>query len=266
MGVPFDHIASTYDSVFTRTAIGQLQRKRVWKYIEHIIPQLNEIEMLELNAGTGEDADLFSEKGFNIVATDISQETLRVTDMRARQFSMQHRITSQYLDLDTFNESLFDKKFDLVFSNFGGINCIHPDSLNSLFAKLPLILKPGGRFVGVVMPKLCALETALFMMRFRFRKAFRRWTDDDVITDVSGAPMKTWYYQPSQIKKWTRKMFDVVSIKPVGIALPPSCFEDFFARHKTLLVFFNHLENQFNRLSLLSGISDHYIIDLQLKP
>src|SRR5688500_14398594 len=98
MGVPFDHIASAYDSAFTKTAIGQLQRKRVWRYIETIMPQLRGFEMLELNCGTGDDAILFGDKGFNIVATDISSEMLKITYCKAEQFSMQNRISSHYLD------------------------------------------------------------------------------------------------------------------------------------------------------------------------
>src|SRR5688500_9177279 len=155
MGMPFDHIASTYDSVFTRSAIGQFQRKRVWKYIENVIPDLKGFEMLELNCGTGEDALLFGERGFNIVATDIGQEMLKITQKKAEQVSLQHRISSHYLDLDSFNETLFDKKFDLVFSNFGGLNGLNPESLRKLLQNLPSILNPGGRFVGVIMPKFC---------------------------------------------------------------------------------------------------------------
>src|SRR5437870_3903806 len=115
MGVPFDHIATTYDSMFTKTAIGQLQRKRVWSYVEKIIPDLTGFEMLELNCGTGEDAVLFGERGFSIVATDISHEMLNVTYKKAEQYSMQNKISSHYLDLESFDETLFDKKFDLVF-------------------------------------------------------------------------------------------------------------------------------------------------------
>src|SRR5688572_948004 len=117
MAVPFDHIAPTYDSVFTQSAIGQLQRKQVWQYVEKVVPGLKGFEMLELNCGTGEDAILFGEKGFNILATDISQEMLNITQKKIEQFSMQHRISSHYLDLESFNETLFDKKFDLIFSN-----------------------------------------------------------------------------------------------------------------------------------------------------
>jgi ubiquinone/menaquinone biosynthesis C-methylase UbiE len=264
MAVPFDHIASTYDSVFTRSPVGQLQRKRVWKYIEKIIPQLNGFEMLELNCGTGEDALLFGEKGFNIVATDISQEMLKVTQKKAEQFSMQHHISSHYLDLDTFNETLFDKKFDLVFSNFGGLNCINPESLKKLLEKLPSILNPGGRFVGVIMPKFCAWETIFFLLRFQFKKAFRRLTSKEVINDLHGVTLKTWFYNPSQIKSWSRNKFKLVSINPVGVALPPYYLEKFFSIKKRWLLRLNKFEKRLSDSSLFSGMSDNYIIDIEL--
>ena len=265
MAVPFDHIASTYDSVFTQSSIGQLQRKQVWQYVEKVIPKLKGFEMLELNCGTGEDAILFGERGFNIVATDISGEMLKVTQKKAEQYSMQHRISSHYLDLESFNETLFDKKFDLVFSNFGGLNCINPESLKKLLDKLPLILNPGGRFVGVIMPKFCAWETVFFLLRLQFQKAFRRWTSGEVITDLQGVPVKTWYYHPSQIKRWSRKKFKVLSIKPVGIALPPSYLEKFFTLKQHWLLRLSRFEKKFSQSSLFSGMSDHFVIDLQLK-
>jgi ubiquinone/menaquinone biosynthesis C-methylase UbiE len=265
MAVPFDHIASTYDSVFTKSLIGQLQRKRVWNYIESVMPQLNGFEMLELNCGTGEDAVLFGERGFNIVATDISEEMLKVTQRKAEQFSMQHRISSHYLDLESFNETLFDKKFDLVFSNFGGLNCINPESLRKLMHNLPYILKPGGRFIGVIMPKFCAWETIFFLLRLQFKKAFRRLTSKEVVTDLQGITMKTWYYHPSQIKEWSKEKFKLISLRPIGIALPPSYLENFFSLKKRWLLRLNGFEKQISKNSLLSGMSDHFVIDLQLK-
>lgn len=265
MAAPFDHIASAYDSIFTKSAIGQLQRKRVWSYIEDIMPDLKGFEMLELNCGTGEDAVLFGERGFNIVATDISAEMLKVTQKKAEQYSMQHRISSQYLDLESFNETLFDKKFDLVFSNFGGLNCINPESLKKLLENLPSILKPGGRFVGVIMPKFCAWETVFFLLRLQFKKAFRRFTSKEVISDLHGVNMKTWYYHPKQIKSWSKEKFRLVSIRPVGVALPPSYLERFFSLKKRWLLYLNSFEKKLSRTSILSGMSDHFVIDLQLK-
>lgn len=264
MGMPFDHTASAYDSIFARSALGQLQRNRVWKYIEGVLPELKGFEMLELNCGTGEDAMLFGEGGFNIVATDISEEMLKVTQQKAEQYSMQHKISSHYLDLDTFNETLFDKKFDLIFSNFGGINCINPESLQVLLRKLPSILNSGGRFVGVVMPKFCAWETIFFLLRFQFGKAFRRLSSQQAFSDMHGPNVKTWYYHPSQLTKWSKDHFRVVSLRPIGLALPPAYLERFFSMRKRWLLRLNKIEKNLSGSSLFSGMADNYIIDLQL--
>lgn len=264
MGMPFDHIASTYDSLFSRSAIGLFQRKMVWKYIENVLPELKGFEMLELNCGTGEDSVLFGEGGLNIVATDISEEMLKLTEKKAEQYSMQHKISSHFLDLDTFNETLFDKKFDLIFSNFGGINCMNPESLKTLLAKLPTILNPGGRFVGVVMPKFCAWETIFFLLRFQFKKAFRRFASKQAFSDLHGPNAKTWYYRPSQITAWSSANFRLVSLQPIGLALPPAYLERFFTVRKRWLIRLNQIEKKFSKSSVLSGMADNYIIDLQL--
>ncbi len=265
MGVPFDHIAATYDSSFTRTPIGQLQRKQVWSYLEKITPQLKGFDILELNCGTGEDAILFSEKGFNIVATDVSEEMLKVTQEKVQQYSMQHKISSHYLDLDSFDDSIFEKKFDLIFSNFGGLNCINPESLKKLFDRIPGILSPGGRFVGVIMPKFCLWESIYFFLKFQFSNVFRRWTKKSVDAALQGAQVKTWYYRPAQVKKWASEKFIVIKTKPVGIALPPSYLQNFFSKRRRFLWRLNKMEKRLNTWSSLSGMADHYLIDLKLK-
>lgn len=264
MAVPFDHIASSYNTQLMQTVIGQLQRKRVWKYLEEITPELNGLEILELTSGTGEDAELFGDRGFNIVATDLSEEMLKITQQKVQQYSLQSKISSHYIDLDTFDETVFNKKFDLIFSNFSGINCISPVGLQKLLKKIPSILAPGGRVVAVAMPKRCAWETLHFLAKFQFVRAFRRWTNRGVLTDpdIGG---KTWYYQPARIAKWARDSFRVIRTVPVGITVPPMFLERFFRRRKRTLFRLYSLEKKIGRISFLSGLSDHYIIDLQLK-
>ena len=177
---------------------------------------------------------------------------------------MQNKISSHYLDLDSFNETLFDKKFDLVFSNFGGLNCINPESLQTLMEKLPTILNPGGRFIGVVMPKFCAWETVFFLLRFQLKKAFRRLTAKETFSDLHGPNLKTWYYHPSQLKTWSKENFKLVSLRPIGVALPPAYLERFFSVRKRWLLGLNKIENKLSKSSLFSAMADNYIIDLQL--
>lgn len=265
MSKPFDQIANNYDSNFTYGNIGQLQRKQVWNYMEKVIPELTGLEILELNCGTGEDAIMFSEKGFNIVATDVSTEMLKVTQQKVQQFSMQHRISSQYLDIESFDESSFDKKFNLIFSNFGGLNCISPESLKLLLQKIPSILSPGGRFIAVLMPRFCVWESVYFLIKFRFADVFRRWTSQEVNADIQGTSMKIWYYNPSHLKMAGGRAYKTIATLPIGLALPPSYLEGFFTKRKGLLNFLTSAEGTLNKITFLSSAADHYIIDLQLK-
>jgi ubiquinone/menaquinone biosynthesis C-methylase UbiE len=265
MAVPFDHIASTYESVLSRNAVGQLQRKIVWKYVERIIPELNGLEVLELNWGCDEDAMMFSDKGYNIIATDVSMEMLSITQEKAQSYSFSGRLSSQYLDLDAVHETLQERKYDLIISNFGGLNCINPEALQKFFSKLPGMLSPKGRFVGVIMNRFCLMESLYYMAKFQFKKAFRRWTKKEVRLRLNGNSLTTWYYRPAIIREWVQRYFNVVDLRAVGIVLPPFHLSTFLLRKKKLLYHLNKLEKSLDSSSLFSGLSDHFLIDLKAK-
>lgn len=265
MSAPFDHIASAYDSYFTRSTIGQLQRRQVWSYLEEVIPRLHGLDILELNCGTGEDAVLFGNRGFNIIATDISEEMLKMTSEKVTHYSLQNKISSHYLDLNSFDGRTFDKKFDLVFSNFGGINCISPKAFQQLLNKLPSILAPGGRFIAVIMPKFCLWETFYFLLKLRPKRAFRRWTQNAVPVNLQGTNLNIWYYQPAQVRTWSAQNFRFMDARPVGAAVPPSYLEDFFSKRKSWLLKLDAVERSIGNISFLSGFADHFIIDLKVQ-
>lgn len=263
MSAPFDHIAKDYDNSFTHTSIGTLQRKLVWRYVEKIIPELKGAEILELNCGTGEDAILFGEKGFNIVATDISEEMLKVTEKKVAQFSMQDKVHTRYLNMEDFDETLFAKKFDLIFSNFGGVNCLSPASFKMLLRKIPDMLNPGGRFIAVIMPKYCVWESLYFLIKFKFSKAFRRWTNQEVIANINGVDTGIWYYNPATVRAWIGSSLLLQNHWPIGLVLPPSYLEKFFESRSRTLMRLNSLEAKLNTFSFLSPLADHFIIDLK---
>jgi len=265
MAVPFDHITATNDAVFTPGAIGQFQRKQVWDYLSNVTSSLHGLDILELNCGTGDDALLFGDKDFNIIATDVSTEMMKVSEMKSSQYSLQHTISTKYLDLENFDENLFQKKFDLIFSNFGGLSSISPEALKKFLQKIPAVLAPGGRFVAVVMPRFCLWESMYFLSRCQFRKIFRRWTKEETEGFAPHGSLKTWFYKPSEIISWTRERFQIVQIRPIGFALPPLCFENIFAFRKGFLLKLNSIEHRLNRLPIFTRLSDHFLIDLQLR-
>ena len=67
----FDAFASTYDTDFTHTHLGQLLRQRVWRVLAQQFHAGQHI--LELTCGTGEDAVWLAQQGANVTATDEGQ-------------------------------------------------------------------------------------------------------------------------------------------------------------------------------------------------
>lgn len=264
MAVPFDHIDVKNDTSLSPYAIGQFQRKAVWDYLSQVASTLDGFEILELNVGSGDDALLFGEKDFNIVATDISEVTQKVTTLRNSPRAFQGSISSQYLDLEGINETVFHKKFDLVFSNFGGINSMSPEVAHKLFQRIPAILKPGGRVVALAMSRFCLWESCYSLYRLQFKNIFRRWTTDEVKGYFNDQSHKTWFYSPGQVKSWSKDKFKVKRIIPIGMALPPLSLESLFTSRKKLLLRLNSIEKKLKNLSFCSGMSDNFLIDLQL--
>jgi SAM-dependent methyltransferase len=268
----FDQIADKYDADFTSTLIGTAQRNIVHKYLEKILSS-NGIpiepgqvpQILELNCGTGEDAVFFAKKGCNVLATDISEKMLDITKQKIEAEGLTDKICAEKLDIYELDKIMFDNKFDLIFSNFGGINCIRKDRLNRLPAAFRKNLNHSGRLIMVVMPQLCLWEIFYFLMKTESGKAFRRRNDSGLNVKLEEAFVLTSYYSPKYISELFSDTFKIVSLNPVGFFIPPTYLENFFAKRERIFQLIEHLENYVKNWSLLSSFSDHYIIDLQAK-
>lgn len=265
MAAPFDHIASTHDSLFTPSAIGQLQRKFVWKYVESVVPDLTGFEMLELTRSDTDDTSCFEGAEFRMTATDITEEMLKMTQKKSEPMLMKQHLSMELPQGNSSVQNPLGKKFDLIFSNFGNLNYLSPDALRNLFHRIPNMLNPGGRFIGVVMPKCCVWEMVFFSMRFQFGKAFRRFGTGKGLYDCFGNEIKTWFYYPRQIRRWSRSKFKVINMRPVGVALPSSYLEAFINFRRQWLMRLNRLEKKICTRRAFAGFADNFIFDLQLR-
>ena len=237
MDASFDKAAASYDDSFTHSAIGKMQRDIVWNYVDSITPGKIDLQILELNCGTGEDAIHFAKKGFNILATDISDEMLEITRRKVNYEKLNDKIIIKQLDLLKIDESGFEQKFDLIFSNFGGMNCISPADMNRLPAALSNLLKPDGRLIMILMPKYCLWEIKYFLLKLNFKNAFRRYSNNGTLVNLNGSELKTFYYNPGRIKKIFQKYFSAATVKPVGFFIPPSYLNNFFSTKSRTLNF-----------------------------
>ena len=266
MSADFDQIASDYDAGFVNTASGKMQRNRVWNYLIKFLDQKVTRNILELNCGTGEDAIWLASKGHKVLATDVSEKMLELAIKKADTHGFRESISFSILDISKPETYPKDVQFDLVFSNFGGFNCLSPDDFQNTIAAIAKLLKPKGRLIAIIMPKFCLWESFYFMLKGEFSKVFRRNRTDSLAVPVGNDQVKTWYYSPSQIQQSSRMAFRLLHKRPVGLFLPPSYLEAYFKRHPKNLQFLNRMEKLFGNLSWSAGFSDHFIIDLEVEP
>jgi SAM-dependent methyltransferase len=255
----FDQLAFQYDQTFTYSRVGSLHRQRVWAYLDVILGQLGGRQVLELNCGTGEDAALLSRKGFSVVATDSSPAMLQMTREKLHRLAMTDRVRVERLDMNSIEDFRPDRRFDLIFSNFGGFNCLSPDSLRRMFSALPGLLNPGGLLVAVVMPSFCLWESLYFFTRGKWKDVFRRVGGRAVAGQDSNS-VSIWYHNPKVIAAAIGKGMVVRQVRPIGIFLPPSWLDPHFVRRPSTLRTLNSLEMR-THSPWLARLSDHYLIE-----
>lgn len=261
----FDSIATSYDRDFTQSLTGLMQRGIVHDFLEKSLPRDRPLQILELGCGTGEDALFLARRGHRVTATDLSEGMIAVAKAKAAKETLPAQPDFRILDMRRLVKQDFDKQFDLVFSNFGAMNCLSPADIRDLFESIKPILRPEGRFIGVVMPRFCTWESFYFFIKWRWKMIFRRQKKDGIMASLDGAEVKTWYYSPRQLRKLAGSSFYSVKIRPVGCFLPPSYLDRFFSKRKGLLGFLGRLEKRVANISFLSGCSDHLIFEMKRK-
>jgi hypothetical protein len=249
----FDASAQEYDHDFTFSKSGILQRERVYHWLEKTGFFSVSKKVFEVNCGTGYDAWRFSEKGHQVFATDASATMIETANENYSHLRFLQADFSKASEHSELHNS------DVLFSNFGGLNCISREDLKSFLEKVKENQSAGNQLIFVIMPDKCLMESIYFLMKFRFKKAFRR-KKGSLLVKVNGVDVPTWYHSPKSVKSLLINDYQVKLIKPIAIFLPPSYMEKFFQRRKGFLTFLYKMELLFGRISFLSGWSDHYIL------
>lgn len=254
-GNTFDIYAPAYDSHFTSSEIGRMQRKRVYHYF---VPLLHPgVRVLELNCGTGHDAVHLSDLAGDYLATDISGEMIAQCEAKKVKAA---NLRFKRMAIQEAAENL--KGRDIIFSNFGGFNCLSPPELSNFFRQCDAQLDRNASLFLVVMGRKCVWETVYFLLKNQWRRAFRRGSREAVPADIGGATISTWYYSPAEIARITGANYRVVSQRPVGLFVPPSYLEPFFSNKKFLLSLLYGFERLF-AAPFFSNLADHFYIHLK---
>jgi ubiquinone/menaquinone biosynthesis C-methylase UbiE len=259
-----DRVAGAFDSVapiFEATLENEITRalrQKVYDAIDRLI--LLGSSILDINCGIGIDAVELARKGYYVVGVDLSPKMVEQARMRASQ----QGVKSEFLQSSFEDLSVLDgKQFDLVLSNFGGLNCVK--SLDAVAAQVTAVTKPGGYFLAVVMPRVSMWETVAGLIRLKPSLAFRRFKKETLATGFPGKTFRVSYFSPRTFAHAFKPWFRVRSIHGLNVLTPPPHAIRFKQKNPQFSSFLRRCDKILGGLPVLRSIGDHSLIVLKKK-
>jgi ubiquinone/menaquinone biosynthesis C-methylase UbiE len=233
------------------------------KIREHVLNNLKKGDaILELNAGTGLDAVFFAQKGFQVHATDISDGMINELKKKILLNNLHDKVSFQELSFTNLDE-IKDKKFDYIFSNFGGLNCLQ--DLKMVTKNLPSLLKPEGKVTFVVMPPVCPWEISL-AFRGHFKTAFRRFKKSGTVANVEGKRFLSYYHSPKKVINSFGKDFKKLKLVGLNSIIPPPYMKNFPAKFPGIFNSLVYFDNKVTGIFPFNSWADHFILMMQFLP
>jgi ubiquinone/menaquinone biosynthesis C-methylase UbiE len=257
----FTKQSGIFDELYSNNTIVNYKRERVRAHISKYLKANSAI--LELNSGTGEDATYFAQQGHHVHATDISPGMQNELRKKAAYYGLTENISTEWCSYTQLSHLQNRGPYDMVFSNFAGLNCT--DQLEHVLLSLSPLLKPDGIVTLVLLPKFCLWES-LLIFKGKFKTATRRWfSSKGTKAHIEGTYFKCWYYDPSFVVNTLKNSFDALDIEGLCTIVPPSYIEGFAEKNPEAYQFLKKQESKFKNKWPWKFIGDYYIITLRKK-
>jgi ubiquinone/menaquinone biosynthesis C-methylase UbiE len=258
----FNRQSIVFDDIYAHDSIIKYKRDRVRQHVARHLPA-SDAYILELNAGTGEDAVYFAQKGHRVHATDVSSGMLSVLREKIDSRKLNVSVTYELCAYTQLHNLVSKGPYDFIFSNFAGLNCT--DQLDTVLRSLPSLLKKGGLITLVILPKFCLWEF-LLLFKGKFKTAFRRFSGSrGTMAHVEGTYFACHYYNPLFVIKHLGDDFEVLSIEGLCTFVPPSYIKSFAEKYPGLYRVLCSMEKKFRSYKPWRSIGDYYIISLRKK-
>ena len=229
-------------------------RKKVMNHALKFLRTDNKI--LELNSGTGIDAQFFAEKGFTVHCTDLSDGMVEQMKKKFSSGKFADKISVQQCSFTELDQ-IEGKKFDFIFSNFGGLNCI-PD-LKAVTKFFPQLLNKNGRVCLVILPPVCLWEIVQ-LLRGKFKFAFRRFKRNGTLANVEGIKFQTYYFSANELMKALGKNFKLLKLESLALFTPIPQMEKIPKKFPLLAKVLNKIDEKFSGIFPFNRIGDHIIV------
>lgn len=255
----YDQQSLIFDQLYGADGMIAWKRERVRAAAAACLPP--QAHILELNAGTGEDAAWFAAQGHTVHATDISSGMQAQLREKMKREGWSAQVSTELCSFTALDGLQQRGPYDLVFSNFGGLNC--SPQLDRVLAQLPALVKPGGHVVMVFMPRFCLWET-LLMFRGKCRTALRRFAGrKGAQAKLDGETFRCWYFSPRQVKRALAPHFEVTRHEGLCTIAPPSYIQGFDRKYPRTWKWLTEKEKRYGQRWPWRNCGDYVILSLR---
>ncbi len=162
--------------------------------------------------------------------------------------------------------SLVPNTYDIIFSNFGGLNCLNNEELQKFKKGCEHVQKSSDQLAFALLWELNVSGNNCISVSKKIKlKATRRQNITGVDTLINDNHFKTYYYSPDDMKQLFIENYNCISVNPIGLFVPPSYLEPYVLKRKGMFAFLKLLDKLFGHFSFLSNYADHYLIVFEKK-
>ena len=255
----FDGVAAGYDQSNAANPTLCQMRERAREAVKAVVPRGS--HLIDLGCGPGCDAEYFARIGYRVTAIDWSRAMVDEARRRLAGVGMADRVDVLHAGIHEIDQ-LAPVQFDAAYSNFGPLNCV--DDLSAAAQLIERRLPPGGVVIASVIGRVCPWEIALYAIRGRWWRAAIRFRRDAVPVPLEGRTVWTRYYTPGAFARiFADAGFTTVSLRGLGLFVPPPYLEAFAGRHPRLVGALQRVEDWTGGWPGVRAWGDHFLIVLR---
>ena len=252
----FDSVAPDYDRANAGNPTLCAMRRRTLAAVVSHAPAGGRI--LDLGCGPGTDEDTLADAGYFVTAIDWSPAMVEETRKRIARRGLQERVEVHHLGIHELDR-LPPGTFDVACSNFGALNCVA--DLAGAAGLIADRVRPGGVLIASVIGRVCPWEIAVHAWRRDWTRVSVRFARAPVGVPLNGRTVWTTYYTPADFERpFANVGFTRVSLRALGLFVPPPYMDTFSRRHASLVAALQRLEDRVGGYPGIRAWGDHFLI------